>query len=103
MALFPQGGIDRDGISGGAVFMAVKGQAPLLPMHIRGAAKALPLKKYVPSLFTKITVSVDPPIRPSDLMGEDGSTSQAVDRGVAILARLFVPNTLGEKAVSPEA
>jgi len=31
VALFPQGGIGRDTVAGGAVFMAVKAQAPLLP------------------------------------------------------------------------
>jgi 1-acyl-sn-glycerol-3-phosphate acyltransferase len=86
VVLFPQGGIARDGIAGGAVFMAVKGQATLLPMRVTGAAKALPLKRWWPSLFTKIEVSVQPPIAPSDLRPKGTSTSEAVARGAELLA-----------------
>jgi 1-acyl-sn-glycerol-3-phosphate acyltransferase len=87
VALFPQGGIARDGISGGAVFMALKGQAPLLPMRVTGAAQALPLKRWWPSLFTRIEVSVQPLISPAALHPKGVSTSEAVDRGVELLAR----------------
>jgi 1-acyl-sn-glycerol-3-phosphate acyltransferase len=87
VALFPQGGIARDGISGGAVFMAVKGQALLLPMRITGADKALPLKRWWPSLFTKIEVSVQPPIAPADLHSKGMSTSEAVARGAEQLSQ----------------
>jgi 1-acyl-sn-glycerol-3-phosphate acyltransferase len=90
VALFPQGGIARNGISGGAVFMAVKGQAPVLPMRITGAGKALPLKRWWPSLFTKITVDVQPPIMPTDLHPPGVPTSSAVDRGVELLARALM-------------
>ncbi len=87
VALFPQGGIGRDTVAGGAVFMAVKGQAPLLPMRITGAGRALPLKRWWPSLFTRISVSVQPPIDPADLRQAGVSTSAAVDRGVESLAQ----------------
>jgi len=86
VALFPQGGIARDGIAGGAVFMAVKSQALLLPMRVTGAAKALPLKRWWPSLFTKIEVSVQPPIAASVLHPKGTSTSEAVERGAGLLA-----------------
>jgi 1-acyl-sn-glycerol-3-phosphate acyltransferase len=87
VALFPQGGIARDGIAGGAVFMAVKGQAMLLPMRVTGASKALPLKRWWPSLFTKIEVSVQPPIASADLHPKGTSTNDAVQRGAALLAQ----------------
>lgn len=86
VALFPQGGIARDGVSGGAVFMAVKGQAPLLPLRVTGASKALPLKRWWPSLFTQIEVSVQPPLTPTELHPKGASMSEAVDRGVERLA-----------------
>jgi 1-acyl-sn-glycerol-3-phosphate acyltransferase len=87
VALFPQGGIARDGVSGGAVFMAIKGQAVLLPMRVTGAAEALPLKRWWPSLFTRIEVSVQPPIAAAELHPKGVSTSEAVERGVEQLAR----------------
>ena len=87
VVLFPQGGIARDGISGGALFMALKGQAPLLPMRVTGAVKALPLKRWWPSLFTRIEVAVQPLIQSADLQPKGVSTSEAVDRGAELLAR----------------
>jgi 1-acyl-sn-glycerol-3-phosphate acyltransferase len=87
VALFPQGGIARDGVSGGALFMALKGQAPLLPMRVTGAAKALPRGRWWPSLFTRIEVAVQPLINPADLRAKGASTSEAVDRGAELLAR----------------
>jgi 1-acyl-sn-glycerol-3-phosphate acyltransferase len=87
VALFPQGGIARDGISGGAVFMAIKGQALLLPMRVVGAADALPIKRWWPSLFTRVEVAVQPPISPADLRPPGVSTSAAVERGAELLAQ----------------
>lgn len=86
VALFPQGGIARDGVSGGAVFMAVKGWAALLPMHIEGAGKALPTNRRWPRLFTQVKVTVEPPILPADLHPPGVPTSKAVDRGVELLS-----------------
>ena len=94
VALFPQGGIDRAGISGGAVFMAVKSRAPILAMRITGARKALPLKRWWPSLFTRIRVDIQPLIEADELHPPGVSTSAAVDRGVELLARLLVPGGL---------
>lgn len=91
IALFPQGGIDREGISGGAAFMAVKARVPILPLRIAGAGKALPLKRWWPWLFTRIEVTVKPLIESDDLQGGGVSTSAAVDRGVELLARLLAP------------
>lgn len=87
VALFPQGGIAREGVSGGAVFMAVKGGATLLPMRVVGASKALPLKRWWPSLFTRIEVQVQDPIGPAELHPKGVSTGEAVDRGVRLLSQ----------------
>lgn len=86
MALFPQGGIDREGMSGGAVFMGLKSGAPILPMRITGAGKALPLKRWWPWLFTRISVSVQPVIQHSLLRKLGTSMSEAVERGATLLA-----------------
>jgi 1-acyl-sn-glycerol-3-phosphate acyltransferase len=90
VALFPQGGIARSGISGGAVFIAVKAHAPLVPMRITGAGKALPLGRWWPSLFTRITVSVEPPIPASELCPPGMSTGVAVDQGRDLLMRVLM-------------
>ena len=89
IALFPQGGIDREGISGGAVYMSLKSDAPILPMRISGAGKALPLKRWWPWLFTRISVSVQPVIQAEDLRGSGESTGAAVEKGVALLGRVL--------------
>jgi 1-acyl-sn-glycerol-3-phosphate acyltransferase len=91
VALFPQGGINREGISGGAVFMAIKARVPILALRISGAGKALPLKRWWPSLFTRIAVEIQPLIRSEELQPPGVSTSVAVDRGVERLAGLLVP------------
>ena len=101
VALFPQGGIDRDGVSGGAVFMAVKGQAALLPMHITGAGEALPTKKRWPRLFTPIRATVGPPILPTDLNPPGVPTSKAVDRGVELLAQALRVNGAATRTAPP--
>ena len=36
VAVFPQGGIDRDEIRGGAAYLALKANAALLPLHLAG-------------------------------------------------------------------
>jgi 1-acyl-sn-glycerol-3-phosphate acyltransferase len=90
VALFPQGGIARDSIAGGAVFVAVKAPAPVLPMRITGAGKALPLKRWWPSLFTRITVDILPPIPAAELRATSASTSEAVAQGVERLTRLLM-------------
>lgn len=95
MALFPQGGIDREGISGGAIFMCLKSGAPILPMHITGAGKALPLKRWWPWLFVRITADVQPLIRPEDLRGAGGPTSAVVDEGVKLLGRVLRTSVAG--------
>jgi 1-acyl-sn-glycerol-3-phosphate acyltransferase len=90
VALFPQGGIARGEIAGGAIFVAIKAPAPLVPMRVTGAAKALPLGRWWPSLFTRITVSVGEPIAPSELRPPGVSTSAAVDQGRDLLMRALM-------------
>jgi 1-acyl-sn-glycerol-3-phosphate acyltransferase len=96
--IFPQGGIAKDQISGGAVFIGVKAQASLLPMRITGAGRALPRNRWWPSLFTRITVEVGAPIAPSEFRSPGTSTSAAVDRGVELLTRLIMPEEAGGAA-----
>jgi 1-acyl-sn-glycerol-3-phosphate acyltransferase len=90
VALFPQGGIARSGISGGAVFIAIKAQAPLVPMRITGAGKALPLGRWWPSLFTRITVEVGAPIPAAELRPPGVPTSAAVDKGKDLLTQILM-------------
>lgn len=98
IALFPQGGINRESISGGAVFMAIKAHVPILPLRITGAGKALPLKRWWPSLFTRIKVDAQPLIQSDELQRPGAPTSVAVDRGVELLAGLLDPSTSGSEA-----
>lgn len=93
VGLFPQGGIARNEIYGGAVFMALKGEAPILPMQISGAGKALPLNRWWPALFTKITVHMGTPMMPADIRPSGISISEGVTRGVELLMQLLVPDT----------
>jgi 1-acyl-sn-glycerol-3-phosphate acyltransferase len=90
VALFPQGGIARDEIAGGAIFVAIKAPAPLLPMRITGAGKALPLGRWWPSLWTRITVSAGTPITVAELRPPGASTSAAVGQGRELLMRVLM-------------
>lgn len=90
VALFPQGGIARGEIAGGAVFVAIKAPAPLLPMRITGAGKALPLGRWWPSLWIRITVSVGAPIAVAELRSPGVSTSAAVDQGRDLLMKVLM-------------
>ena len=90
VALFPQGGIARSEISGGAVFIAIKAQTPLVPMRITGAGTALPLGRWWPSLFTRITVDVGAPIAAAELRPPGTPTGVAVDQGRDLLMRVLM-------------
>jgi 1-acyl-sn-glycerol-3-phosphate acyltransferase len=90
VALFPQGGIARGEIAGGAIFVAIKAPAPILPMRVTGAGKALPLGRWWPSLFTRITVSVGAPIAASELRPPGVSTSVAVAQGRDLLMKVLM-------------
>ncbi|PID55893.1 hypothetical protein CSB45_13820 [candidate division KSB3 bacterium] len=52
LCLFPEGGISRKnkarGLRHGAALLALKTQAPIVPVGIRGASEALPLHKIFP-------------------------------------------------------
>jgi 1-acyl-sn-glycerol-3-phosphate acyltransferase len=98
VVIFPQGGIGRSQISGGAVFIALKAQAAVVPMRITGAGRALPLKRWWPSLFTRITVDVGAPIAVAELRTPGMATSTAVDRGVELLTQLLMPWATSESA-----
>ncbi len=89
VVVFPQGGIARAPFFGGAVFLAIKGQAPLVPIRILGTKCALPPGRMWPSLFAPITVSVGPPIPPADLCGPGTRTGVAVAEGRRLLTELL--------------
>ena len=50
VAVFPEGAISGNEILGGAVYLALKTGAPLLPLHISGTREALPPGRRWPSL-----------------------------------------------------
>jgi 1-acyl-sn-glycerol-3-phosphate acyltransferase len=91
VVVFPQGGIARSQMYGGAIFLAVKGQASLVPMQIFGAKEALPLGRWWPSLFSPITVRVGSPIATEDLCPPGTPTGVAVAQGRNLLTRLLTP------------
>jgi 1-acyl-sn-glycerol-3-phosphate acyltransferase len=88
VVVFPQGGISREEVYGGAIFLAIKGRAPLVPVRIAGTKKALPLGRWWPSLFCQITVSVGMPIPAADLCAPGTPTGVAVAQGKRLLAEL---------------
>jgi len=88
VAIFPQGGVTSDEILGGAVYLALKAQAPLLPLHITGSRAALPPGRAWPS-SAAIAVDVGRPLTFSDLTVEGASTKQAVAHGRQILEHLL--------------
>jgi 1-acyl-sn-glycerol-3-phosphate acyltransferase len=84
IAVFPQGGIARDETHGGAVYLALKAQAMLLPVHISGARKVLPPDGGRPS-FARLTVRIGVPISAQELAAENASTSAAVAAGTRLI------------------
>ena len=77
VAVFPQGGIDRDEIQGGAAYLALKANAALLPLHLAGTRKALPPDGKRPCL-ARITVRVGVPVPGNEIANGHSSTSAAV-------------------------
>ena len=88
VAVFPQGGIARDEIQGGAAYLALKADAALLPLHIAGASKALPPDGSWPSL-ARITVRVGVPVSALELANGSSSTSAAVVEGTQLMRRVL--------------
>jgi 1-acyl-sn-glycerol-3-phosphate acyltransferase len=93
IAVFPQGGIDRDEIQGGAAYLALKANAALLPLHLTGTRKALPADGAWPSL-TRITVRVGVPVPALEIAHGHSTTSAAVAEGTRLIGRLLAQTRL---------
>lgn len=69
VVIFPEGRRSSDGQLGplqtGAARLALRTQAPLLPVHIEGCFKAWPRQKKWPRLFGRITCTFLAPINPA--------------------------------------
>jgi 1-acyl-sn-glycerol-3-phosphate acyltransferase len=88
VAVFPQGGIARDEIQGGAAYLALKANATLLPLHIAGTGGAFPPGRSWPSL-TPITVRVGRPVAAVEIANGSASTRAAVAEGTRLVGRLL--------------
>ncbi len=88
VAVFPQGGIDRNEVQGAAAYLALKSGAALPPLHLAGTREALPAHGGWPSL-ARITVRVGEPVLASVFADEHSSTSAAVAAGTRLVARLL--------------
>ena len=93
VAIFPQGGIDRDVIQGGAAYLALKANAALVPLHLTGTRKALPPDGKWPSL-TRITVRVGVPVPALEIADGSSNTSAAVAEGARLIGRLLAETRL---------
>ena len=94
IAVFPQGGIDRDEIQGGAAYLALKANAALLPLHLTGTGKALPPDGKWPS-FARITARVGVPVPAVEVANGWSTTSAAVAEGTRMIARLLAETRPG--------
>ena len=88
MVIFPEGGRSPDGwgqpFRGGAAYLAIRVQVPVVPVHIRGTGRILPKGANRPRPG-KATVTFGPPLRPAD--GEDTRRLNArIEAAVAALA-----------------
>jgi len=90
VAVFPEGGIVGSEILGGAVYLALKANAPILPVRIAGTREALPPGRVLPTLCP-IEVSVGSTFRPSDVKGASASVKEAMPEG-----RKALENALAE-------
>jgi 1-acyl-sn-glycerol-3-phosphate acyltransferase len=93
VAVFPQGGIARNEIHGGAAYLALKANAALLPLHITGTSKALPPDGSWPSL-TRITVRVGVPVAALEIANGSSNTSAAVAEGTRLIGRVLAETWL---------
>jgi 1-acyl-sn-glycerol-3-phosphate acyltransferase len=88
VALFPEGGIAGNEILGGAVYLALKAQVPILPLRITGTREALPPGRRRPSL-ARIHVRVGAPLCLPAVGAGGGAKRQAVAAGRETLRRLL--------------
>lgn len=75
LAVFPEGGISRDGVpmlgNPGAVSLVLGQNVPIVPAFLDGARAALPAGARMPRLFTRVTVCFGDPIPHHALGGGD--------------------------------
>jgi len=88
VAVFPEGGIVGSEILGGAVYLALKANAPILPLHIAGTERALPPGRRLPSLCP-IEVSIGSPFHPSGPEGANAGVKESVSEGRKVLERVL--------------
>lgn len=88
MAVFPEGGLARNEILGGAAYLALKANATLLPLHITGTKAVLPPGRYWPAL-APITVRAGKPVRASELASVTSITKNAVMEATQTLGRVL--------------
>jgi 1-acyl-sn-glycerol-3-phosphate acyltransferase len=84
MTLFPEGTRSRDGSVGpgrpGAGLLILATQPRVIPVAIEGMQEVLPIGRYVPRIFKRISVSCGPPVDYAELlaMPRTRETAQAV-------------------------
>ena len=88
VAVFPEGGIDRDEIQGGAAYLALKANAPLLPLHIAGTSAVFTAGRSWPS-FAHITVRVGRPVSAAEMANGSANARTAVAEGTKVIKRLL--------------
>ena len=88
VAVFPQGGIDRDEIQGGAAYLTLKANAALLPLRLAGTRKALPPGWGRPCL-ARITVRVGMPVPALEMANGSPTTNAAVAAGTRLIGELL--------------
>ena len=88
VVVFPQGGIDRGEIQGGAAYLALKANAALLPLHLAGTRQTRPPDGKRLCL-ARITVRVGVPVAGHEIADGHSSTSAAVAEGTRLLGRLL--------------
>jgi 1-acyl-sn-glycerol-3-phosphate acyltransferase len=80
LVVFPEGGRSPDGhmqpFLGGVFYVAIKAQAPIVPMAIVGAYEALPMNTYV-ICPTRFRLIVGEPIPTAGMVSRDMETLSA--------------------------
>ena len=86
IAVFPEGGIARTEILGGAAYLALKANALVVPVKIKGAREALPLGRALPRR-TPIEVVVGKPFGVSTSVPSARTSKLEVSHATADLER----------------
>lgn len=95
VVVFPEGGILEDEVLGGAAYLALKADAPILPVHLKGTREALPPGNTIPSRSSIEVVVGSPHHLPRFPRGSAGA-SEAVAEGTKALERMLDQMRSGE-------